>query len=173
MSNKDNTLKARLLKGTLATEPVYVPAFEGDGCGGYLADGEVNEECDGVVRVRPLSDGEQGEVDAAKTKGITVRGAPGQKAREQEVDASVAVGGERAGRRLTVAYGLSVDGVRWSASEVAKLPPVAVRTLAAKIEELSGGSDPAEAVREFRGDAGGPDDGGPALDGDATSDDAG
>lgn len=168
-----SNLKARLLAGTKRTEPLWVPEFETDNCGGYLDDETVNEECDGVIRVRPLSDAEMAEVTAAKVEGQVVRGKPGEKPTEQEVSIGASAVGQAKARRIAVAYGMSVNGMKWSAGEVGKLHPRAVQRIAAVVEDISGGDGLTTDARQFRGPTGGSGDGDPAPDGDAAGDDAG
>lgn len=160
--------KAQLLAGTRYHEWFYVPEFETDGCGGGAG-------CDGMVKVRPLSDGEQGEIDTFGLEGQTVRRINGETS-EREIDLAESARGQMAARRQLVAYGLSVDE-QWTAEEVAQLHPAGVRRIAAKVRKLTDGEDTASgkeagaSPEEFRDDRGGADDRGPAPDGDTAGTD--
>lgn len=154
------SLKAQLLKGAAHREDLHVPELVGD-------------DFDGVVQVRPLTEGEQAEVEALTVAGQTVRGKVGERPTDQEVDVAESAKGQQRARRLRVAYGLSVDE-KWTSSDVAKLPPRAVTRISRKVRELTGGEEdgPDQEAAAFRGDTAGSGDGGAAPDGHAAGDDA-
>ena len=162
MRNKE--ILARVLQGTARTELLYVPELESDGCGGLDPDGNPLEDCDGVVTVRPLTQIEDAEVTAAETAGQVIRGDLNSAPTEQEIRVSETAKGQAEAERIAAAYGLSVDGVKVTPGQVGKLHPAAVRRIAAKVREMSGGGL-TEAARQFRGDAGRGDHRGPAPDG--------
>lgn len=167
-----STLKQRLLAGAQRSELLYVPEFETDECGGMLGD-EPNPDCDGVVAVRPLTSHEQADVTSAEVSGQTVRGRPGEKPTEQQIDVATSARGQLRAQTITAAYGLSVGKEKWTPGEAGRLSAAAVRRIAAKVKELSGGDGFEEDARRFRGDAGGSADGDPAPDRDADRDEAG
>lgn len=154
------SLKARLLKGAAHHEDLEVPELAAD-------------DFDGVVQVRPLTEGEQAEVEALAMTGQVVRGKVGERPTDSEVDVVASAQGQQRARRLRVAYGLSVDE-KWSPADVAKLPPAAVTRISRKVRELTGGEGGLDdEAAAFRGDDTGSGDGGAAPDGDATGGDAG
>jgi len=155
------SVKAQLLKGAAYFEDLDVPEL-------------VRDDFDGVVQVRPLTDGEQAEVEALTMSGQTVRGQVGQRPTEQTVDVVESAKGQQRARRLRVAYGLSVNGDTWKPGDVAKLPPAAVTRISRKVRELTGGEGGLDdAAAAFRGDTAGSGDGDPAPDGDAAGGDPG
>lgn len=185
--------KAQILAGARYHEPLYVPEFEHDGCGG------TRDDCDGLVKVRALSDGEQGEADVAAMAGQVVErefGGGRRGPRTSKIDVAESSRGQLRARRIKVAYGLSVDE-NWTPEDVALLPPAAVDRVAAKVRLLSNGDDgqpsgedtdegdtgedepdgeegePESGPARFRGDPAGPNDRDPAPDRPASGDDSG
>ena len=151
------SLKQQILQGVARTDTIHVPEL-------------ASETFDGTVTIRPLTDAEQDEVTQKLTAGQVVRGKPGeQRPSESEVDVSKSAAGQAAARRLKAAYGMSVNGEKWTAAEVAALPPKAVKTIADAVDELGGGGGVEDDVRTFRSIPGGKDDRGAASDGAADS----
>ena len=150
------SLKSAIIKGTAHTDTLWVP------------------ELDREVTVRPLSDAEAGEAKAAALAGQKVRGPVGGRPTDYEADVKTSTEGQAEARRIKVAYGLSVNGDKWTPKEIGRyLPAGAVRRIAAKVDELSGGDELAEEARQFRDDTAGAGDGDPAPDGDSAGGDAG
>jgi len=158
------SLKQQILAGAQHREQVHVPAL-------------ANDDFDGWCTIRPLTEGEQGQVEQAALAGQVVHSElqPGQKAGgqqpaaggnyRQEIDIAASQKGQRRSRQLAVAYALSVDGEQWKADEVAKLPPAAVQQLYDAVKALTGMADMADEARRFRGDGRGAGGGGAARDG--------
>lgn len=154
------SIKEQILKGPRKSVELHVPELETD-------------DFDGVVLVRPLTEGEQEEVDHHMVAGQTAKGTTEHgKPQDIAIDLAESSKGQQKARRLAVAYGLSVEE-DWKPAEVAKLPPAAVKTIHDKVSHLTGRGGLEEEARRFRGDTAGSEDRAAAPDGDPAGDQAG
>ena len=158
--SKPASLKGRILAGVGATSTVDVPELASD-------------DFDGQLPIRPLTEIEQSDVDAAKVAGHVVRGTPGQGAEEHEATLEQVIAGQHRARRLAAAYGLSCEGERWTEAEVGRLPGKAVERIAKAVDELSGGDVLDGEMTSFRELPGGAGDGDAASDRGAAGDQPG
>lgn len=139
-------VEALLREGTRFTEEV--PADE-------LADGE-------TLTVRPLT---RGEVARVKSKAMTgqkvitaMKKDPGDRDPRPEgnVEVDLAAAGEAAeeAELMTIAFGLSVDGQKWTTKQVGLLPDKLADRLLHAVRRLTDSEDLMEGMSSFRRDEG-------------------
>ena len=157
--------KAELLKGKEAVRTVPIEALEG-----------------GEVMIRPLTDGEFHEIQQLFVEAVTMKldispeeMQSGELVTDEtklssRVDTTIDVGqfarADYKSSLLAAAYGLSVNGVKWTKKEVMQLPPGSAEQIADEVYDLSGARPEQEAVlRRFRGDSTGTSDDQDSTDG--------
>jgi len=95
---------------------------------------KMNVDADGMTfEVRPLNAGEWSEVEAESLKGLTMKGKPGKKPEDLDIDIGETILGDWRSMFILVSYGAGM-----SVDEVKELPPKTVKALAKEIKALTG-----------------------------------
>lgn len=127
-----------------------------------------------LVEVRPLSDGEAGQIRATQLIGLQMAGGSEQKPGADPVlkaDMATVVNNQMAARRLAVSMAL-LGEERWTPDEIAKVwPSVWVEQVSSVIFRLSGIQISSMEVRSFRSESGGAALGAADADGNSTGPD--